>query len=215
MADRVERSVDRLQQLYAVVMALALTEAFKNIVTTTNIALPNGSILEKALRTESWPFIAFLVTIVPFFHGANRHLDEVYIFGKSVVKDFALLIDFLFFFLHGAVFYWLALVIQHPRHFFRVYCFLLVLDILWAVGVFFYADTGWRKVRKWTVINLATVGIALIILNTPLLTADSQLHALGTVAVLRSVFDYVLQWSTYYPRAQSSSASRSFGYSEH
>jgi hypothetical protein len=202
MATPEERSVDWLQRLYAVVIGLALTEGFKNIVTADNRTLPDASILQKAFRVETWPFIVLLFTIVPFFHGANRHLDELYVFGKAAVKDFALVIDFLFFFFQGAVFYWMALVIESPRHFFEVYCFLLVLDIFWAVGVFFYADAGWQGVKKWVWINLPAAALAGIFLSTPLLAGNAQVHALGILGVLRSVFDYAFQWKTYYPRAQ-------------
>jgi hypothetical protein len=205
MASPTERSVDWLQQLYAVVIGLALTEGFKNIVTAGNIALPDAPLLQKALRLQTWPFIALMFTIVPFFHGANRHLDRLYVFGKHPVKDFALLIDFVFFFLQGAVFYWMALVVSNPRYFFQVYCFLLSVDILWGVGVFFYADAGWDGVKKWVWINLLAAVIAAIFLSTPLLTKDSQVHALGILAVLRSVFDYALQWKTYYPRGPAAS----------
>lgn len=206
MATPEERSVDWLQRLYAVVIALALTDGFKNIVTAANNAPPSALIWQKALRVQTWPFIALMFTIVPFFHGANRHLDDLYVFGKAAVKDFALLIDFLFFFFQAAVFYWMALVIQEPHYFFQVYCFLLLLDIFWAVAVFFYAEAGWHAIKTWILINLPTVAIAGIFLATPLLEKDSQIHALGILAILRTVFDYIFQWRMYYPaRKQAAS----------
>src|SRR6267154_31411 len=198
MATPAERSVDWLQRLYAVVIGLALTEGFKNIVNATNSALPNASIFERVLRVETWPFIALIFTIVPFFHGANRHLDDLYVFRNATVKDFALLIDFLFFFIQGAVFYWMALVIQNPRHFFQVYCALLVLDIVWAMSVFFYAEAGWKRVKTWVWINLIAFSVAALFLATPLLNANAQVHAVGVVAVVRTVFDYAYQWHSYY-----------------
>jgi hypothetical protein len=199
VATRAERSVDWLQRLYAVVVGLALTEGLKNAVMAANTDLPKGSIFEKIFRVETWPIVALIFTLVPFFHGANRHLDDTYVFGTGEEKNFALVIDFLFFFVQGAVLYWMALVIQFPRYFFQVYCVLLFIDIFWAVGVYFYTQAGWQTVSTWVRINLICVLVALILLATPLLGGNSKIHALGIAAVLRTVFDYSYQWRMYYP----------------
>jgi hypothetical protein len=200
------RSVDLLERLYAVIIGLALTEGLKNAVLSANTALPQSSIFEKTFRPETWPILALLFTIIPFFHGANRHLDDVYVFRRSSAKDFALVLDFLFLFSEGTVFYWMALVTSDASYFFRIYVFLLALDIAWGCAVFFYTENGWQGVKKWVVINLVTVALAGILIATPLLGQIARIHALGLLALARSAFDYVFQWKFYYPPEDSSMA---------
>jgi len=45
--------------------------------------------------------VAFLVTLVPFFHGMNRHLDHCYLEKEPPVLHGALLFDFSIFFLEA------------------------------------------------------------------------------------------------------------------
>ena len=46
-------------------------------------------------------FIAFLVTLVPFWQGMNRHLDRSYLEKRAGVVQRALLLDFVVFFLEA------------------------------------------------------------------------------------------------------------------
>ncbi len=66
-----ERSVSHLQQLYTVVVGLALTVAITNLI---DQAAP------VPIRMAALPyFVSYLVTLVPFYHGALRHLDVTYL----------------------------------------------------------------------------------------------------------------------------------------
>jgi hypothetical protein len=66
----VQRSIDTLQRIYAVVAGLAINEALKRVF------LQDGK-GDFAFHTVNLPeLVAFILTVVPFVHGMNRHLDK-------------------------------------------------------------------------------------------------------------------------------------------
>jgi len=87
-AERIkERSVDSLQQIYAVVIALAIAQAIQSLLKDP----VSGAVLARIQILVGLPaFVAFLVTLVPFWHGMNRHLDRCYLEKKSAVVQGAL-----------------------------------------------------------------------------------------------------------------------------
>jgi len=71
-AERIkERSVDSLQQIYAVVIALAIAQA---VLSLLKDPFSGTSIVSGQILIGLPAFVAFLVTLVPFWHGMNRHL---------------------------------------------------------------------------------------------------------------------------------------------
>jgi hypothetical protein len=93
---RIARSVDSLQKIYSVVIALAIGQAIQTLLidrTTGTLAVP-GVVLG---RTPA--FLALLAILVPFYHGMNRHLDVAYIERADEQRaEAALLFDFVVFF---------------------------------------------------------------------------------------------------------------------
>lgn len=81
-----ERPVRHLQGLYTVVVGLALAVAMTNLL-DQEAAFP--------VRLEVLPYLlAYLVTLVPFYHGALQHLDIAYIEDPDTsTKPGALLAD--------------------------------------------------------------------------------------------------------------------------
>jgi hypothetical protein len=198
MANRVERSIDNLQRLYTIVVGLALTEA------VTRYVLGPVSGVASRLPTSLYnpeylpAMIAFLVTLVPFYHGAIRYLDETYVTGRGTPKTFALLIDFWVLFIEALIFFWMALAINNWRVFFGVFMLLLVLDIAWIAVVYFYSET-FTDIWHWGVINFATFIVTGVVLKTPLLDDADKLPGLAVVAVLRSFLDYLWNWRFFHP----------------
>src|SRR5580658_8196040 len=86
-----ERSVDSIQKIYAVVIALAIAQGAQSLLKD-----PCGTAEPSLDRILSGlpAFIAFLATLVPFWHGMNRHLDLCYLEKKGSVVQGALLLDF-------------------------------------------------------------------------------------------------------------------------
>src|SRR5437879_12191265 len=91
----IERSVDSIQKIYAVVIALAISQAIQSL-----LKEPRGAADLSFERLSSGlpAFIAFLVTLVPFWHGMNRHLDRCYLEKPNSIVQGALLLDFVTFF---------------------------------------------------------------------------------------------------------------------
>jgi hypothetical protein len=95
-----ERSVDSLQQIYAVVIALAIAQAVQGLLRDPI----HGTVLSfSEIAAGVAAFVAFMVTLVPFWHGMNRHLDRCYMEKKGVVRQGALLMDFVAFFFEASL----------------------------------------------------------------------------------------------------------------
>ena len=62
----IERSVDSIQKIYAVVIALAISQAIQSL-----LKVPGeiGDFSLGRLSSGAPGFVAFLVTLVPFWHG--------------------------------------------------------------------------------------------------------------------------------------------------
>jgi hypothetical protein len=78
----IERSVDSIEKIYAVVIALAIAQAVQSL-----LKEPSGAATLNFERISSGvpSFVAFLVTLVPFWHGMNRHLDRCYLEKTSAI----------------------------------------------------------------------------------------------------------------------------------
>src|ERR1035441_2199207 len=91
-----ERSVDSIQKIYAVVIALAISQAVQSWLRDD----PTGAAtLSRERLLASLPaLVAFVVTLIPFWHGMNRHLDRCYLEKPAAeVVQSALLFDFVSF----------------------------------------------------------------------------------------------------------------------
>ena len=73
----IERSVDSVARIYAIVIGLALSESIKTLI----VKDPGGNIdlTAQTLWSGAPAFLAFVFTVVPFWHGMNRHLDRCYL----------------------------------------------------------------------------------------------------------------------------------------
>src|SRR5437868_5475689 len=100
-----QRTVGHLQQLYTVVAGVALTLAITKLLDER---------AEKPVRLEVIPyFVAYLFTLVPFYHGALRHLDVTYFEdNRARPKPGALMFDWALLFLESCLLLGLALLLQ-------------------------------------------------------------------------------------------------------
>jgi hypothetical protein len=189
----IERSIDSLQRIYAVVVGLAMNEAIKRFF------LANNNQFE--MPTANWPeFIAFMVTIVPFLHGMNRHLDRTLAESKKPGKRWLLgflLVDFGFFIAESCFFVSMAATVSKNAYFFNILLWLLLADAFWAFFTFPVTKSfSWR----WMIINVvACGGIAYLLFWDVRLKADWKPLILSGVAVLRTILDYWFVWGFYFP----------------
>lgn len=191
-AGRQERSVGHLQDLYAVVVAIALSLAVDRLVSTSSGFHDRRLLL----------FVALLVTLVPFYHGALRHLDEEYAFGSSGSRRQALvLLDFWILFLESCAFLALAVSLGRPRVYAIAFLALLVFDLAWTGVTTAFAGDNEELVAQstWGRINAGAAVVMALALAITAATGDSNAlwYVTPAVAIGRTLADYGRTWSFY------------------
>jgi hypothetical protein len=195
-ADKViERSVDSIQKIYAVVIALAISQSFQSLLKEPS----GGALLGFAAISPALPsFLAFLVTLVPFWHGMNRHLDRCYLEKTSDVVQGALLLDFVVFFVEAGCLFAAAWSLRSGIESFAYLGVLLSIDTVWAFVSHQIHYKGQKSnAIRWSLINLIAMSCAIGIVAFPF---ESKPIVLMVVAILRSVADYGICWNFYFPR---------------
>lgn len=202
MRDARKNSVSQLAELYNVVIGVALSAAIYNLVDAKATPIPLH--LDCIINLFS-----ILVTIIPFYHGAMRHLFATYVEdgGSSRITDGALLADFFLLFVEGCVFIVAAAVVSATEALVWVICSLLVLDSIWGVvaGIGFSGAQAQSTERKWAVTNICTAAVIIIILafareafSYNVAPWRSQL-GLFMILLVRTIFDYSKSWEFYFP----------------
>jgi hypothetical protein len=197
---RMTNSVRNLANLYTVVIGVALSAA---IVSLFDPQHGFKSITFSSLLT----FISFVGTLIPFYHGALRHLDEEYIESQKKFKSWVLFVDFYLLFIHGIVFVILALLLIKQVQFIITLSVLLAIDALWGYIIYRWSPSSasHKAELKWSKINLifviVTVGFLVItqcFFSVP--TPPIQLAwFIAVVCLIRTLVDYLWCWSYYFP----------------
>jgi len=194
------RSIDNLQRLYTVVVSLAITESLRRLFLTSQ-----SLTLESAIAV-----LSLIVTIIPFYHGANRYLDATYVTGeRSEPRSGALMFDFIAIFSEALVFFILAVLIADAKTFFSILAGLFMLDAIWVWLTKLYGPTRETYIgpsyTRWAIVNII-FGIFILIsiwsnlLNWSFWKSEIvQLIALGFLSILRTILDYGQVWKFYYP----------------
>ncbi|QNN22925.1 hypothetical protein HED60_11810 [Planctomycetales bacterium ZRK34] len=198
--------VTNLKQLYAVMIGVALSLALMETVVANQRPLP--------FKIEQVPLLGCLIVLlVPFYHGALRHLDFTYSEKSSnQIRAGALLIDFLILFAQACVFVIAAAFLGDVFAFSWTIVILLVTDSLWGLLAHFAfthrQDKGLKPEIRWTIINLITAALmASLMLLLPLFGVDGWQGNSSTGIVLlifvtcRTIIDYWWCWRFYYPIA--------------
>jgi hypothetical protein len=190
----IERSVDSIEKIYAVVIALAISQAIQSLLKDSSGAADlNLDRLSSGLPA----FVAFLVTLVPFWHGMNRHLDRCYLEKTSEVVQGALLLDFGVFFVEASFLFAAGWSLRSGIESFKCLGLLLGVDMLWGFISHQIHFPGKKShVVRWSAINVVAVVLAILIVAYPF---QPKTWVLMVVAVLRSVMDYWLCWDFYFP----------------
>jgi hypothetical protein len=185
------------------VVALAISLAIYSLIDTTNDTPP--------FKYELLPFFfSFLVILIPFYHGALRHLDVTYVEqGGMQFRKPALLFDFLALFIESCFFIVLAVLLTQPIYFVWILVGLIAFDTSWGFVIYLclLRTSGSPKHElRWAIINLVTIIVLtgyLIILGYKwsfTYVRDLKLEVfLPCSLLLRTVIDYWLCWDFYYP----------------
>jgi hypothetical protein len=193
--DSQRRSVEHLEELYSVVVAIALSLAVDRL-------FPLSA---SGARTRAFVLaLALLITLIPFFHGALRHLDELYGQGSGrAAHSFSVLVDFLLLFLESCLFLALAVSITRPATFAWLLLSLLALDVVWAYLTtrFLVTPAGEAAPNTWLKVNLVfgsiLFAILVVLYAAGWASAETLTYAVLVVAVARTVSDYTFSWEFY------------------
>lgn len=199
------RSVDNLQRLYTVVVSLAITESLRRLIS----GVVGSS--DTTDYTHWLMFVSLLVTLVPFYHGANRYLDATYVTMEREAKRGTLMIDFLFLFVEGLAFFAIAALIPRGAPvFYTGLAMLFVLDAIWVGLTNLTAAHDSDRMpgyTKWAIANGVAASFLLLMVWTNTFTGTAIWRderaghiALMVTALVRTIYDYVKVWPFYYPK---------------
>src|ERR1043166_8707726 len=161
MDDAIWATVEYLRQIFAIVLALAVTEAFKQF-----IADRSEEPLRPAVRKHAlWGLISFLFLLVPFYHGMARYLYDNYRVASTRPQPYShfLLFDVVSFTIEAALFFVMSrsLQLEQWRRFYTSVVAVLVTDTLWGT-------VAWRthspQVGPWLVLNLIFLPVFIVFL---------------------------------------------------
>jgi hypothetical protein len=195
--EQLKRSIDSLQRLYTIVVGLAVAEALRGFLSPM-VALDPWWANWRALAV-------LLLTIVPFYHGANGHLDQTYLFGFDGArreKRYALLLDFCVLFLEGVLFFALALSLNDFDRFARLFQGLLLIDVFWAVIVYITGASSKDAAHalKWGGLNLVGFVAVTFVHDTTTLVQAARPDWIFGIALIRTAVDYGICWDFYMAR---------------
>ena len=196
-----ENSVKHLGNFYTVIVGLALTTAIYNLVDANGQVRPfNGVTLLLC--------VAFVATLLPFYHGAMRHLDKTYleVDEHAAPKPGALMADFIILFLEGCIFIVLGTKVAHPVAFTFLFTSLLLLDSVWAFFAHLLSPAPRKQELTWAGINFVTVLVLggfiysrglIDSLSAPVPPSTIGI-VLCVIALARTVIDYWFSWKHGY-----------------
>jgi hypothetical protein len=190
--ESIERSVDSVQGMYAVVIALAISEAIEILLKGVN---GTADLSRRWLLSGMWAFVAFVFTLIPFWHGMNRHLDRCYLEKEGDVRRGAILLDLFVFFAEAGFLFAAGLSLRSGLTTFYCLGGLLFVDMLWALGSHWihFRDKKSYSLR-WSAINVIAMIVAFGVIK-----CNFGPRSLMIVAVLRTIADYWICRDFYFP----------------
>lgn len=157
-----ERTARHLQSLYVVGAGLGVGFALEGLVGGVTSGNPS-------MEWASAPVVvAYLLTLIPFFHGAMLYMDTE-IRGRATV----VLVDFLALFSQTVLFFVMAEFVREPRSFAIAWIVLLAVDVAWVVWLMTpiprhskgqAAEPVFREYRPWAIINSVCILVLVAVL---------------------------------------------------
>jgi hypothetical protein len=198
-----ENSVRSLSNIYTVVIGVAVSIAVAGVIDK-----------DRGLSSVTWSsgflFIAFVVTLLPFCHGALLHLDRTYFDASKEAEPGALIIDFVLLFFHALAFVVLAVLLKNPPDFAWVLVVVLLIDVVWGIFAHFSRSekNAMSAPGRWALINFVFVGLGVLLLYTQDIGLGQQSSPKIAFVVLigcamRTLVDYAWCKSFYFPTKEA------------
>lgn len=190
----VPSTVESLKWIYGVVIALSITEAFRQF------ALDGNSTVAGIQWDRFLPLFSLLLLVVPFYHGMSRYFCEMYDPSK-IDRHYGLwlLVDSFAFVVEAGLFFVLARSLSRPLwlQFNVAVITLLFGDVLWGVFAWRYRTCS---ISFWVIVNLCTVPFLVAILLVSRNGASWWGMSLASFVILvRAMADYWAGWRFYFP----------------
>lgn len=184
---------------FAIVLALALSEAFKMVISEKE----NEKYIDWG---KLYALTAFLVLVLPFYQGMNRYLLITY--GEFAEgprpHSVYLIIDSAAFMLESALFFAMSRTLGpvHWARFYWVAFTLLAVDSVWGVSVRMHSSTAAAvTIEHWTILNVVTIFLLVLLITHGQKITNKHVPAALAAAgmVVRTVIDYYISWDFYFP----------------
>ena len=195
ISEAIKSTVESLETIYAIVIALSIAEAFTQFV-RDSASSPN----RRGIQWDQIPSLCcMLLLVVPFYHGMSRYLFDTYQtpprpcpYGRWLLFDFAVFtVEAILFFVLSR-----SLPQERWRRFFTVVAILLLVDILWGALVW---SCHTDVIASWVIVNivaLAALGPALLFLRR---YPRIGLTVGALIVCARTIADYWTGWNFYFP----------------
>lgn len=190
-------AVSFFQRAFTVVLALALSEAFKQA-----IADKAGEPEDRIVHWERLPtLLGFLLLIFPFFHGMNRHIFRAYLDVKSIPDFYSgfLMMDGIVFMLESAIFFVMSRALSPGqwRNFYWCILALMAIDTIWAA----LAHLRGAPVIPWIELNIALAVVCAVVLFFFKRPKSIIPPTISAVTILvTTTLSYILMWEFYFGR---------------
>jgi hypothetical protein len=192
----IESTIKSLQWIYAIVIALSIGEAFKQILSDSDHDSKIYGIQWNRLPS----LFSMLIMVVPFYHGMTRYFCEMYQ-PHCINGSYGswLLIDCSVFTVEASLFFILARSLSRQLwlRFGLVVMVLLFVDIEWGVLVW---KCRTASISYWVMVNLWTLpclGAVLLIFRKS--TSWWPILLISLVILARTCADYWTGWEFYFP----------------
>lgn len=188
-----------LRTLYTIGAGLSGAVAMERLITDDNdFSEPHLVVVALLL------VVAFVATLIPFFHGSMRHMDTAW--DEEVAPSGGLMMfDFVFLFVQTLLYFVVADLTRSPTWFTVALFILLATDVLWlSTRRLLQRRSTNRKSNApitWAWVNLPTIAMLalLLLVNSAGWLNDVSLAvAVTMVAVTRTVVDYKLSSEFYF-----------------
>jgi uncharacterized membrane protein len=197
MDDAIWATVEYLREIFVVVLALAVCDAFAQLV-----AHQDDESRKRTIRTEAVVgLVAFLFLLFPFYHGMARYLYNTYRIAETRPQPYSryLLADAACFTIEAGFFFVMARSLRHEqwRRFYATVVGILIVDILWGILAW---QTHSPEVVPWLTLNIVAVPVFLGLLKFIKEEQSWLASGLGLgLMILRTTLDYLLSWGLYFP----------------
>jgi len=188
-----------LTYLYSLIIAFSLT-------TIITVLLTDGLYtIRSPLEIPIYMlliFFSFLVTLIPFYHGAVIFLVKSYDSEQKNLKKGEFLFDFCILLIQSLVFFAMALSSSYVIGFIQWLIILLGIDIIWSFICYIKAsDKKHAPPKYWGILNFITFIILILYLLFSvyeILGRTNSLVLLFIILSVRSITDYYFSYDYYF-----------------